>query len=60
MVTGIAVTALLMLTGRDPYRSLSAGFIALCFNFVVTGVVSVLTPVQVSGFEKPATVVAAS
>jgi SSS family solute:Na+ symporter len=60
MVTGIALAALLMLTGRDPYRGLSAGFIALCFNFAVTGLVSVLTPVQVSGFEKPATAVAAS
>ena len=60
MVTGIALAALLMLTGRDPYRGLSAGFIALCFNFAVTGLVSVLTPVQVSGFEKPATAVVAS
>jgi len=60
MVTGIVVAALLMLTGHDPYRGLSAGFIALCFNFAVTGLVSVLTPVQVSGFEKPATAVAAS
>ena len=59
MITGIAVAALLMLTGRDPYRGLSAGFIALCFNVAVTGVVSVLTPVQVSGFEKPAAAVAA-
>ncbi len=60
MVTGIAITALLMLTGRDPYRGLSAGFIALSFNFAVTGLVSVLTPVQVSGFEKPAMAIVAS
>jgi SSS family solute:Na+ symporter len=55
MATGIAIAALLMLTSRDPYRGLSAGFIALCFNFAITGLVSVLTPVQVSGFEKTPT-----
>jgi SSS family solute:Na+ symporter len=60
MVTGIAIAALLMLSGRDPYRGLSAGCIAVCFNFAVTGLVSVLTPVQVSGFEEPAVAIAAS
>ena len=33
---GVAVVALLMLTNRDPYFGLNAGFIALCANFVVT------------------------
>src|SRR5439155_15156692 len=51
LVTGIVVAALLMLTGHDPYRGLSAGLIVLCFNFAFTGFVSVLTPVQASGFE---------
>jgi solute:Na+ symporter, SSS family len=55
MVIGIGVAALLMLTGRDPYRGLNAGFIALCFNLAATGLVSLATPVRVSGFEGNAT-----
>jgi solute:Na+ symporter, SSS family len=52
IATGIAITVLLMLTRRDPYYGLNAGFIALCFNFAVTGVVSVLTPARSAGFEE--------
>jgi SSS family solute:Na+ symporter len=52
LVAGISAAALLMFTGRDPYHGLNAGFIALCFNFAVTGLVSALTPVRASGFEK--------
>jgi SSS family solute:Na+ symporter len=51
MVAGIALAVFLMLTGRDPYMGLNAGFIALCFNFAVTGVVSLITTVRVSGFD---------
>jgi len=36
LATGISIAAILMLTGRDPYRGLNPGFIALCANFVVT------------------------
>jgi SSS family solute:Na+ symporter len=54
LVTGIAIAALLMLTGRDPYHGLNAGFIALAFNFTVTGLVSVVTPLRISGFDEPA------
>ena len=51
MATGIAVVVLLMVRGRDhPYFGLNAGFIALCFNFAVTGAVSVLTRVRSAGF----------
>ncbi|MBZ5502251.1 MAG: sodium:solute symporter family protein [Acidobacteriia bacterium] len=50
LVTGIFVAVFLMLTGRDPYRGLNAGFVALCLNFAVTGVVSLLTPVRIAGF----------
>ena len=60
MVTGIAISLWLMLTGRDPYHGLNAGFIALCFNFGVTALVSVVTPVRVSGFEEPVLAMAAS
>jgi len=43
LAIGISITAFLVLTGRDPYLGLNAGFVALCFNFAVTGAVSVLT-----------------
>jgi SSS family solute:Na+ symporter len=52
LATGVGVAALLMLTGRDPYRGVNAGFVALCCNFAVTVVVSVVTRVRVAGFEE--------
>jgi len=60
LATGISLAALLMFTGRDPYHGLNAGFIALCFNFAVTGLVSALTPLRASGFNEPALALAAS
>jgi solute:Na+ symporter, SSS family len=52
MATGLSIALFLMLTGRDPYMGVNAGFIALCFNFAVTGVVSLFTTVQTSGFDE--------
>jgi len=52
MSTGIAIAVFLMLTGRDPYGGANAGFLALCCNFAVTGVVSMLTTVRVPGFDE--------
>jgi SSS family solute:Na+ symporter len=43
MVSGVGIVAFLMLTKRDPYMGLNAGFIALCVNFAITGIVSLLT-----------------
>lgn len=60
MATGICAAVFLMLTGRDPYFGLNAGFIALCFNFAVTGVVSWLTPVRIAGFDETLPALAAS
>jgi SSS family solute:Na+ symporter len=40
LITGIAVTVILMLTGRDPYHGVNAGFIALCLNGAVTWIVT--------------------
>jgi solute:Na+ symporter, SSS family len=60
MATGIAIAVFLILTGRDPYRGLNAGFIALCLNFAVTGVVSLLTAVRVAGFDEAIPGLAAS
>ncbi len=48
----IAVAVFFMLTGRDPYHGVNAGIIALGVNFGVTGVVSLLTTVRVSGFDE--------
>jgi SSS family solute:Na+ symporter len=50
MVTGILVAVLLMPSKHDPLMGLNAGFIALCFNFAVTGLVSLLTYTGESGF----------
>ena len=53
MVVGVATVAFLMLSKRDPFIGLNAGFIALCLNFAVTGAISLLRPIEVSGFEEP-------
>ena len=43
LVTGIAIITFLMITKRDPFFGLNAGFIALCVNFLITVAVSWLT-----------------
>jgi len=50
LVTGVLIAVLLMLGKHDPIMGLNAGFIALCFNFAVTGLVSLLTYTGDSGF----------
>jgi SSS family solute:Na+ symporter len=50
LVTGVLIAVVLMLTKHDPVMGLNAGFIALCFNFAVTGVVSLLTSTDQSKF----------
>jgi SSS family solute:Na+ symporter len=60
IITGIAIAVFLMLTRRDPYMGVNAGFIALCFNFAVTALVSVLTTARVAGFEETVPGLAAS
>jgi solute:Na+ symporter, SSS family len=57
---GIALVAILMLTGRDPWHGFAPGFVALGCNFAVTGVVSLLTKGSAPAFEETASVVAAS
>jgi len=52
MVAGISVALILMLTGRDPYFGFNAGFIALCSNFAVTGLASLVTKVRTTGFDE--------
>ena len=53
MVVGVATVAFLMLSKRGPFIGLNAGFIALRLNFAVTGAISLLRPIEVSGFEEP-------
>jgi len=50
IITGIAIAVLLMFSKRDPIMGLNAGFVALCFNLAVTGVVSLRTSTGESGF----------
>ncbi len=52
VVAGVLVVAVLMLTKRDPYHGLNAGFVALCLNFALTAVVSLLTPAQANVLEE--------
>ena len=44
MIAGVATVAFLILTHRDPFFGWSAGFVALCINFVITAILSLLTP----------------
>ncbi len=46
LVVGIAIVAALMLSGRDPYFGVNAGFIALCANFAVVAGLSLLQPAR--------------
>ena len=44
IIVGVGCTAFLVLSKRDPFGGLNAGFIALCGNFAVTVLMSVLVP----------------
>jgi solute:Na+ symporter, SSS family len=44
ILSGVTIAAFLFLSKRDPWFGWSAGFIALCFNFLITVVVSLLAP----------------
>ena len=44
VVAGVSAAVFLMLTHRDPWFGLSAGFLALCLNFVLVVLVSLLAP----------------
>jgi solute:Na+ symporter, SSS family len=51
LVVGVGGGAFLILTKRDPFLGCNAGFFALCVNFAVTVLCSLLTPEQESGFQ---------
>jgi SSS family solute:Na+ symporter len=44
MIAGVATVIFLLLSHRDPLYGWSAGFVALCLNFLTTALVSRLTP----------------
>jgi SSS family solute:Na+ symporter len=44
MIAGVATVLFLLLTHRDPWFGWNAGFLALCLNFLITVLVSRLTP----------------
>jgi SSS family solute:Na+ symporter len=47
LIAGVATVIFLMLSHRDPFYGWSAGFVALCLNFLTTALISRLTPVIV-------------
>jgi len=44
MIAGVATVAFLILTHQDPFFGWSAGFVALCINFLITAILSLLRP----------------
>jgi solute:Na+ symporter, SSS family len=44
LIVGIVTAVFLMLSNRDPFFGWSAGFLALCLNFIVTVFLSLLRP----------------
>lgn len=46
VVAGVTAAVFLMLTHRDPWFGVSAGFLALCLNFALVVLVSLLAPVR--------------
>jgi SSS family solute:Na+ symporter len=46
MIVGVATVAYLIPTHHDPFFGWSAGFVALCTNFLITVIVSLLTPAR--------------
>jgi SSS family solute:Na+ symporter len=43
MIAGVSSVAYLILTQQDPFHGWSAGFVALCINFLVTTILSLMT-----------------
>ncbi|MGC1781052.1 MAG: sodium:solute symporter family protein [Acidobacteriaceae bacterium] len=56
MIVGVAGTAFLVLTGRDPFSGLNAGLLALCANFAVVILVSLFSRMSVVRLTEEASV----
>ena len=50
IIISVGAVVLLVLTKRDPFFGLNAGFFAMCTNFLVTVVVSLLKPRALNPF----------
>jgi len=50
IIIGVGAVAFLVLSKRDPFFGLNAGFFALCINFAVTVVVSLFAPRALNPF----------
>jgi len=50
IIIGVGAVAFLVLSKRDPFFGLNAGFFAMCTNFLVTVVVSLLKPRALNPF----------
>lgn len=44
MIAGVVTAVVLMLSHRDPWFGVSAGFLALCLNFLIVAALSLTTP----------------
>ena len=44
MIAGVATVTFLIITQRDPFLGWNAGFVDLCINFLITAILSLLTP----------------
>jgi len=44
LIAGVGTVAFLILSNRDPFFGWSAGFVALCLNFLIAAMLSLLTP----------------
>jgi SSS family solute:Na+ symporter len=44
MIAGVATVSYLILAHQDPFFGWSAGFVALCINFLITTILSLITP----------------
>ena len=51
LVTGIAIVAVLGLSGHDPFMGINAGFIALCCNIALTLLLTWLSPSKPFSFD---------
>jgi hypothetical protein len=53
MIAGVSAAVLLMLSHHDPLFGLSAGFLALCLNFLIVFSVSLLAPAALESDDPP-------
>jgi solute:Na+ symporter, SSS family len=54
LIAGLAIVAVLMLSNQDPFHGWSAGFIALCVNFLVTVTLSLAVGLNTPNAAAPA------